>query len=153
MADTGCIVSMFSLSSCTKCGECDKVCPSGRNGGIRPDAVVSAIINAATPSDISFLYKEVWKCLMCHRCSMNCPREIDIVGAIRYVRYTAATKEGPPQRFSRSGSTLAAEGRTFPVNDTVNKKRLEVGLKEIKKDNGSLEELRTIMSRTGFCNE
>ena len=145
------IVSAFSLSSCTKCGECDKVCPSGRNGGIRPDAVVSAVVNAE--SDLSDLYAEVWKCLMCHRCSMNCPREIDIVGVIRSIRYLAAMSEGPPQRFGRSGSTLAAEGRTFPVNDLVNKKRLELGLKEIKNDIESIEELRIIMSKTRFCNE
>jgi len=159
MSDTGMvktagdIVSSYSLSSCTECGKCDEVCPSGRNGGIHPDAVISAINNAIPSSDLAEQQADVWKCLMCHRCSTECPSGIDVAGAIRALRYDSASSGGSPKRFKKASDTLAAEGRAFVVNSYVNQKRKELGLPEIGNDEVSAEELRMIMSRTGFCNE
>jgi len=159
MSDTGMvktagdIVSLYSLHSCTECGTCDNVCPSGRNGGIHPDAVIAAVNNASESSDLAELQTDVWKCLMCHRCSTACPSEIDVAGAIRSLRYDSASSGKAPKRFKKASDTLAAEGRAFAVTDYVNQKRKELGLPEIMNDNVSAEELRMIMSRTGFCNE
>jgi len=144
------IVSEFSLSLCVRCGACDDVCPSGRNGGIHPDAVVYKIIDADPSSEMKELQADVWKCLMCHRCSMNCPENIDVAGAVRSLRYIGAASGSSPKRFKIASETLAKEGRAFPVNDLVNKKRAELGLKAIDEDHASAEELRKIMSRTGF---
>jgi len=52
-----------------------------------------------------------------------------------------------------ASGTLVEQGRTFPVNDAVVQKRKELGLSEIREDEGSLNELRTIISRTGFRHE
>jgi len=147
----GDIVSLYSLTSCIRCGMCDKVCPSGRNGGIHPDAVIYAIIDSS--SDLSILHTDAWRCLMCHRCSMNCPKKIDVAGAIRMIRYGSASSGGSPGRFRKASDTLTAEGRAFPVNGYVNQKRKELGLKAIEEDGTSVREMNIIMSRTGFRNE
>jgi heterodisulfide reductase subunit C len=144
------IISEFSLSSCVRCGVCDDVCPSGRNGGIHPDVVIYAIVDADPLSEMKEMYADVWKCLMCHRCSMNCPEGIDVAGAVRSLRYLGAVSGNSPRRFKMASEALVKEGRAFPVNDTVNKKRTMLGLDEIKDDGRSADELRKIMSRTGF---
>ncbi|MCL2143666.1 MAG: 4Fe-4S dicluster domain-containing protein [Methanomassiliicoccaceae archaeon] len=149
----GDIVSSFSLSSCIRCGVCDSVCPSGRNGGIHPDSVIYALIDADTSSSASELRMNVWKCLMCHRCSMNCPEEIDVTGAIRSLRYLETASGEFPRRFMKASGTLAEEGRAFPVNDAVNKRRAELGLEAINRDDGSVAEIRKIISGTGFRHE
>jgi len=147
------IVSLFSLTSCIGCGMCDNVCPSGRNGGIHPDATIRAIIELDRSSDMSALHAESWRCLMCHRCSMTCPKNIDVAGAIRSIRYDSASSGGSPRRFKKASDTLVTEGRAFPVNDYVNQKREELGLNRIENDEASVKDLKTIMSRTGFRNE
>ena len=143
------IVSEFSLPKCIRCGVCDGVCPSGRNGGIHPDAVVYGILDA-DPSSADVMQADVWKCLMCHRCSMNCPEGIDVAGAVRSLRYMSTASGNSPKRFKTASETLVKEGRAFPVNDIVNKKREMLGLKAIDEDNASAEELRKIMARTGY---
>ncbi|MCL1984425.1 MAG: 4Fe-4S dicluster domain-containing protein [Methanomassiliicoccaceae archaeon] len=149
----GDIVSSFSLSSCVRCGKCYIVCPSRRNGGIHPDEVVFGLIDSDPSMKISEVGWEVWKCLMCHRCTMNCPKKIDVTGAIRMLRYASAASGDPPKRFTAVSETLAKEGRAFPVNDAANKKREELGLDALTKDGEAVGELNTIMKRTGFCFE
>lgn len=153
MVTVGDIVLECSLSLCIGCGKCGKACPSGRNGGIRPDVLVSAMNDADPRSDPAEFSADVWKCLMCRRCSEICPKGADVAGAVTSMRYISASSGGAPARFIRTAAALAAEGRAFPVNDTVNKKRAELGLPEIKNDASSAEELRKIMSATGFRNE
>jgi len=147
------IVSHFGLSRCIGCGRCENVCPSGRNGGIHPLDVVETVINSEPSSDLSGLQEAVWKCLMCHRCSTACPRDIDVTGVIRSLRYDSASSGTPPKRFKKASDTLISEGRAFPVNEAANRKRAELGLEAITEDSGSAEELNAIISRTGFCRE
>ncbi|MDR0335259.1 MAG: 4Fe-4S dicluster domain-containing protein [Methanomassiliicoccaceae archaeon] len=146
----GDIVSEFSLSRCVRCGACDNVCPSGRNGGIHPDEVIYALIDADALSDAKDIRADVWKCLMCHRCSMDCPEGIDVTGAVRSLRYMDAVSGNSPKRFRAASETLVREGRAFPVNDIVDRKRAELGLEELSYDTDSVNELRKIMSATGF---
>jgi len=147
------IVSSFSLHTCTQCGTCDNVCPSGRNGGIHPDAFVNSMTEASPSEKISNINQDVWKCLMCHRCSSSCPTGIDVAGAIRSLRYDSAISGSAPKRFTKTGGTLAETGRAFPVNELVNRKREQLGLDPIGTDQNTMRELKTIMKRTRFCDE
>ncbi|MCL2785916.1 MAG: 4Fe-4S dicluster domain-containing protein [Methanomassiliicoccaceae archaeon] len=149
----GDIVSEYSLRSCVRCGICDSVCPSGRNGGIYPESVLFSMLTADPSSDMPELRSAVWKCLMCHRCTMACPEGLDVTGAIRAMRYDSVSSGEPPKRFKMASDTLTECGRTFPVNDKVRQKREELGLNDIKEDAAAINELRIIMSRTGFLHE
>ena len=149
----GDIVSSFSLSSCVRCGKCYVVCPSRRNGGIHPDEVIFGLIDSDPSVKIPELKWDVWKCLMCHRCTMNCPKKIDVTGAIRMIRYASAVSGDRPKRFITASETLAREGRAFPANDVTDKKRKELGLPAIERDGEAVDELNIIMKRTGFCFE
>ena len=153
VSTAGDLIKQHSLSACIRCGKCDSVCPSGRNGGIHPDSVVFTILDADPLSSLSELQTDVWKCLMCHRCASVCPENIDITGAIRSLRYDSVSSGEPPRRFKMASDTLTEHGRAFPVNDIVNQRRAELGLKAIEEDERSLNELKIIISRTGFRNE
>jgi heterodisulfide reductase subunit C len=151
MAKTaGEIVSEYSLFECLRCGMCDDACPSGRNGGVHPDAVISKLLDADPGSEISAFCREVWKCLVCHRCSITCPKEIDVADLMISLRYSSALSGNTPKRFRRTGETLVKEGRAFPVDEMVNRRRTDLGLTEIKDDAASIEEMRKILSVTGF---
>ncbi|MDR0778815.1 MAG: 4Fe-4S dicluster domain-containing protein [Methanomassiliicoccaceae archaeon] len=149
----GDIVSSYSLSSCVGCGKCDKVCPSSRNGGIRPDHLIAAILAADPSSELQELQADVWKCLMCHRCSTICPKKIDVTGTIRTLRYDSLSSGETPKRFRMASDTLMEIGRAFPVNELVNRKRGELGLDPISYDESSVNELKMIIARTGFRHE
>jgi heterodisulfide reductase subunit C len=151
--NAGDIVSLYRLASCTGCRKCDGVCPSGRNGGMFPYTTLSVAINAPPASSLPELQTDVWKCLMCHRCSSACHSSIDITGVIRTLRYDSASSGEHPKRFRMASAALGEQGRTFPVNSIVNKKRSELGLDIIAEDPVAINELRIIMDRTGFCNE
>ncbi|MCL2890771.1 MAG: (Fe-S)-binding protein [Methanomassiliicoccaceae archaeon] len=147
------IVSLFSPDKCTQCGICSDVCPSGRNGGIIPDIFIDSVLNASPSAELSDLDQDVWRCLMCHRCSYSCPEGIDVAGIIREMRYNSAISGNAPKRFIRTAGLLAAAGRAFPVNEIVNRRREELGLNPIATDADAMDELRIIMKRTGFCDE
>ena len=147
------IASSFSLLECTQCGMCTDVCPSGRNGGIIPDVLIDSLMNASPSAELSDLSRDVWKCLMCHRCSYSCPEGIDVAGVIRIMRYNSAMSGNAPKRFTRIAGMFAAAGRAFPVNELVNRRREELGLEAIATDADAVDELKMIMKRTGFCNE
>jgi heterodisulfide reductase subunit C len=149
----GDVVSSYSLLSCIRCGECDSVCPSGRNGGMYPETIIIAILSSDPSSDIRDIQADVWKCLMCHRCAMACPEGIDVTGAIRALRYDSSLSSELPKRFRAASDNLVSHGRAFPVNDKVNQRRSELGLNKITEDERSLKELKTIISRTGFRHE
>ena len=149
----GDIVSSFSLSSCVRCGICDSVCPSGRNGGIHPDGVIYALTDAPATSDARDVRADVWKCLMCHRCSMNCPEDIDVAGAIRSLRYLETLAGSYPGRFVKASGLFASDGRAFPAGDAVNKKRADLGLSAIETDAASVAEIKRIKAATGFRHE
>jgi len=84
---------------------------------------------------------------------MACPEGLDVTGAIRAMRYDSVSSGEPPKRFKMASDTLTECGRTFPVNDKVRQKREELGLNDIKEDAAAINELRIIMSRTGFLHE
>ncbi|MDR2866082.1 MAG: 4Fe-4S dicluster domain-containing protein [Methanomassiliicoccaceae archaeon] len=149
----GDVASLYSLSSCIGCGKCDSVCPSGRNGGVYPYDIISAILDGDPSTVTSDLQIDAWKCLMCHRCAMACPRDLDITGAIRSLRYDSVSSGEMPKRFRTASAALAAEGRAFPVNDIVNQRRQDLGLDKIPDGGQSVNELKIIISRTGFRNE
>jgi heterodisulfide reductase subunit C len=84
---------------------------------------------------------------------MNCPEGIDVAGAVRSLRHAAAASGNSPKRFRMASETLVKEGRAFPINDAVNRKRKDLGLDEISYDGDSVGELNRIISSTGFRHE
>jgi heterodisulfide reductase subunit C len=55
-----------------------------------------------------------------------------------------------PKRFRLASVTLSEEAFAFPINETANKKREALGLEPIDKDENAINELITIMKRTGY---
>ena len=146
----GAVSASYALPLCIRCRICDSVCPSGRNGGIHPYSIIFALLAADSMSGTYELKADVWKCLMCHRCTTACPEDIDVTGAIRALRYDSILSGEAPKRFRIASDALVKHARAFPINDSVNKKREELGLNRIEEDEKTLNDIKMIMSRTGF---
>ncbi len=127
----------YRLDDCIKCKRCTKNCPSAKHGGIIPDRVVSEVSEGIYDGN-------PWTCLMCHRCGMVCPKDIDIPELIRELRQSEASKENIPDRFSRVYKRYMETGDTLSVAASMDEERNRLGLPNMERDVDALEKLRKI---------
>lgn len=127
----------YRLDDCIKCKRCTRNCPSAKHGGIIPDSVVAEVSEGTYEGD-------PWTCLMCHKCSMVCPKDIDIAELIRELRYIEASQGNVPDRFSRVYKRYLETGDTLSVASSIDEERNRLGLPDMERDAEALEKLRKI---------
>lgn len=82
---------------------------------------------------------------MCHRCSMVCPKGIDIAELVRELRYLEVSRGNVPERFSRVYKRYMETGDTLSVAPSIDKERNRLGLPGIERDEEALKKLREII--------
>lgn len=137
------LADLFGLDRCIECGACSDACPSARNGGIRPDATVSAVRDNGTADG-------VWRCLQCHRCAMVCPQEIDVSGMIAALRNISSDNGDAPERFIRTGKQVCKTGKTFVIAGRTESQRKDLGLSTEPLSDESLAKMRKSLKEAGF---
>lgn len=132
------LTNKYHLFDCIKCKKCTKNCPSAKHGGIVPDEVVSEVSDGTYEGD-------PWTCLMCHRCSIVCPKGIDIAELVRELRYLEVSRGNVPERFSRVYKRYRETGDTLSVASSIDEERNRLGLPGIERDEEALKKLREII--------
>jgi len=104
------------VSRCVKCGKCRSVCPVFQALGREPSAARGkmALMETAMGNPMAFSYEELEKalslCLLCGRCTQNCPNGAKAKEAVERARMLLA-RDGGLRLFKRSISKMASLDR------------------------------------------
>ena len=139
--DCGEIRVLLDLDRCISCGACTDACPSARYGGVIPDEGVASVIGGKVPD-------RIWDCLMCHRCSMACPQEIDVAEMMTLLR---SISDDIPERYLRTAVQVYRTGRTVTASKRTASQRESLGL--LPAGDADTDELRPVLDREGWPRE
>ena len=117
---------------CLQCGACVAVCPAARYASeFNPkDILLKTLLG-----NEEALVKEdsvIWLCTNCYTCYERCPQDVRPVEVIIALKNLAADQETAPANISKFSETITKTGRSVTVTRTVNDRRVELGLKELK---------------------
>lgn len=116
----------YDLENCIQCKKCTKNCPSAKHQGIVPHDVVREVRDETYSGD-------PWTCLMCHRCSMVCPKGIEVAELIMEIRNNQVIKGNVPERFSRVYNKFKEVGDTMSIVNATDEDRIKLGLSKIER--------------------
>ncbi len=128
---------------CYQCGACVAACPAARfNEKFNPrDVLLKTLIG-----DEQDLIREdsiIWLCTNCYSCYERCPQDVRPVEVIIALKNLCAEQGVLPGDINKFSETLIKTGRSVIITSTVNRRRQELGLPELKDVN--VNELQTII--------
>ena len=142
------------LRTCIQCGTCSSVCPSGRRTAFRTRELIRKALLGLKEEVLSS--PDLWLCATCLTCLERCPRQIKVTDAIIIMRNMAVAEGFMLPEHKSASMKLLKTGHAVPINDANREKRASLGLDAVPptvhSHKDALEELQTIMKRTGFKN-
>ncbi len=117
---------------CYQCGSCVAVCPAARfSDEFNPrDILLKTLLGKEEeligPDSI------IWKCTNCYSCYERCPQDVRPVEVIIALKNICAEDEMLPPNVDKFSETIAKTGRSVVITSTVNRRRKEMGLPELK---------------------
>lgn len=140
------------IRTCIQCGTCSSVCPSGRRTAFRTRELIRKALLGLKEEVLSS--PDLWLCATCHTCLERCPRQIKVTDAIIIMRNMAVEKGFMLPEHRRASMKLLETGHAVPINTANREKRVSLGLDEVPptvhSHKDALDDLKTIMERTGF---
>lgn len=124
--DQSVLSQKYELENCIQCKKCTRNCPSAKHNGIVPSDVVLEVRDGTYSGD-------PWTCLMCHRCSMVCPKGIEIAELILELRNHEVIKGNVPERFGRVYNKFKEVGDTMSIVSTTDEDRATLGLQKVER--------------------
>jgi len=117
---------------CYQCGACVAACPAARfNDKFNPrDVLLKTLIG-----DEEDLIREdsiIWLCTNCYSCYERCPQDVRPVEVIIALKNLCAQEGVLPEDINKFSETLVKTGRSVVITSTVNRRRQELGLPELK---------------------
>lgn len=146
MTDNINVIYRFGLNKCVECRACSESCPSYRNGGIDPQYTIATVLK---DSEV----KDIWKCLVCHRCAMICPQEINVTGMMLALREIDFKNGNAPEKIKRTYVEFTRYGRLGIPKGRMETVRKELGLDDVTSNPMCVEELEQIMKKAGVRND
>ncbi len=135
------------IEVCFKCSTCSKFCPITKN--VKKynleDSFVTQIFEAEKPEALN----DVWMCCVCEKCVITCPQDTNPTDAFTNLKEKSYQEGFAPQIIYRLVEQLLQEGTVYSLKFT-NLARKRAGLKEIEKNEKSIEELNILAQKTGL---
>lgn len=128
---------------CYQCGSCVAVCPAARfSDDFNPrDILLKTLLGSEHeligPDSI------IWKCTNCYSCYERCPQDVRPVEVIIALKNICAEDKLLPPNVDKYSETIIQSGRSVVLTSTVNRRRSELGLPELK--NLNVEELQKLL--------
>jgi heterodisulfide reductase subunit C len=141
-----------TVALCYQCGTCTGSCPSGKRTPYRIRSIIRKSLmglkNEVLTDDT------IWECVTCYACQERCPRGVAIVDVVKTIRNMQSQAGRMAQAHKMTGTFVLKTGHGVPINDATMALRKRVGLNELPPTTHeypeALEEVRTILKKTGF---
>ena len=141
-----------TVALCYQCGTCTGSCPSGKRTPYRIRSIIRKSLmglkNEVMEDD------SLWECVTCYACQERCPRGVAIVDVVKILRNMQSQAGKMAQAHKMTGVFVLKTGHGVPINDATKALRKRVGLNELPPTTHeypeALEEVRTILKKTGF---
>lgn len=117
---------------CYQCGACVAACPAARfSDEFNPrDILLKTLIG--DEADLIRPDSVIWKCTNCYTCYERCPQDVRPVEVIIALKNLCAQEGVLPEDINKFSETLIKTGRSVIITSTVNRRRQELGLPELK---------------------
>ena len=141
-----------TVALCYQCGTCTGSCPSGKRTPYRIRSIIRKSLmglkNEVMEDD------SLWECVTCYACQERCPRGVAIVDVVKILRNMQSQAGKMAKAHKMTGVFVLKTGHGVPINDATMALRKRVGLNELPPTTHeypeALEEVRTILKKTGF---
>jgi heterodisulfide reductase subunit C len=128
---------------CLQCGACVAVCPAARYATqFNPKQILLKTL-LGDEEELVKPESVIWLCTNCYTCYERCPQDVRPVEVIIALKNLAADLEVAPANINKFSETIAKTGRSVTVTRTVNDRRAELGLEELKEV--PIDELQKIL--------
>jgi heterodisulfide reductase subunit C len=128
---------------CYQCGACVAACPAARfSEKFNPrDILLMTLLG----EEDKLIGKDsiIWLCTNCYSCYERCPQDVRPVEVIIALKNLCAQEGVLPDDINKFSDTLIKTGRSVIITSTVNRRRQQLGLPELK--NVNTEELQKII--------
>lgn len=135
------------LTMCEQCGVCSGICPLSKLTDFR---VRKIVLKAGLGNNDAIESSDLWLCTMCYACLERCRAGLQIPDIISVLRTLAAEDGRVPDSTSKVAKLFLKTGHAFPISGLTKKMRKELGLDELKVDDGAMEEVNRLAKKTGF---
>jgi heterodisulfide reductase subunit C len=143
------LAKRVDTKSCYACGTCVAACPVSRlTGGelYHPRRVVKATLEGEAQALLE--QPTLWLCTSCHACMEHCPQKVPVSEVIQDLQNLASSLGVAPEEIVSEVENILATGWALAPSESVNKKRVELGLSPIGLDKRSNKDLKTIAKAT-----
>ncbi|MHA1268622.1 MAG: 4Fe-4S dicluster domain-containing protein [Candidatus Helarchaeota archaeon] len=138
-----------TLSYCYQCGTCSGGCPSFRfTGTFNPRRIIEDIILGFKKDLLDDPI--IWLCCVCHECLEHCPQGVLVSELLMKIREIACKQGNIPENFRIEVETLYDKGQINPKNPAVDRRRVQMGLKEAPE--APIDDYKKIIELTGLIN-
>lgn len=128
---------------CYQCGACVAACPAARfSEEFNPRNIMLMTLLGDEEKLIS-QDSIIWQCTNCYSCYERCPQDVRPVEVIIALKNLCTQQGVLPDDINKFSDTLIKTGRSVIITSTVNRRRQQLGLPELKDVN--VEELQAII--------
>ncbi len=135
------------IEVCFKCSTCSQFCPITlhvKKYNLE-DSFVTQLFEADKPEALN----DVWMCCACEKCVITCPQDANPTEVFSNLKEKSYQEGLAPAIVYRLVEQLLQEGTVYGIR-FANSARKRIGLKELEKNEKSVEELNKLAEQTGL---
>lgn len=133
------------MTRCFACGTCTAGCPVREiNDEYNPRRIIRMALLGMKEEVLSSNF--IWFCASCYTCEERCPQDVKIADLMNAIKNIAVREGHIHPSFTAQLEALFAHGRVYEITEFDNKKRVKLGLPQIKE---SSEDTRKLFRKTG----
>ena len=117
---------------CYQCGSCVAVCPAARFSDVFNPREIMLMTLLGRGDELIRADSVIWKCTNCYSCYERCPQDVRPVEVIIALKNICAEEGVLPVNVDKFSETIAKTGRSVIVTSTVDRRRKELGLPDLK---------------------
>jgi heterodisulfide reductase subunit C len=136
-----------AIEVCFKCSTCSKFCPITQN--VKKYNLENSFITQLFEAEKPEALNDVWMCCACEKCVISCPQDTNPTEAFTNLKEKSYQEGYAPEMVYRLVDQLLQEGTVYGIKFT-NLARKRAGLKDMEKNEKSMQEINILAEKTGL---